>query len=120
MTAATIALTAAEAEAIARAGAALSRVRADTFPWEVARSDEIKACAENLREALDDYADLTASPPRTHPATLFPDLAYGQDNAMELALDMVTEDIGKLTGDLDAMANQAEEAARLREEAMAA
>ena len=39
---------------------------------------------------------------------------------MELALDMVTEDIRKLTGDLAAMANQAEEAARLREEAMAA
>ena len=120
MTAVTIALTSAEAEAIARAGAALSRVRADTFPWEVARSDEIKACTETLREALDDYAGLTASPPRTHPATLFPDLAYGQDNAMELALNWVTDDIRAWTTAVVALANEAEDAARAREEAVAA
>ena len=88
----TIALTSAEAEAIARAGAALSRVRADTFPWEVARSDEIKACADKLREALDDYAGLTpAAAPIPPPCS--PTSGYGQDNAMELALNWVTEDI---------------------------
>ena len=114
-----IALTTAEAEAIARANAALARVRADTFPWAFARSGEIKAHADELREALGDYADLTTG--STHPATLFFDLAAGHpDDAMAQALDKVTEDIGNCTRELAALANEAEDAARAREEELAA
>jgi len=109
-----IALTQHEAEVIARANAALSWTRADTFPWAFARTGEIKACRDELRESLGDYAALTTG--RVHPATLFPDLEDGRDNAMETALDWVTEDIGKWTGELVALANEAEEAARKREE----
>ena len=110
---ATIALTTAEAEAIARANAALSWIRADTFPWAHARTGEIKACRDELRESLEDYAALTAS--QVHPATLFPDLEDGRDNAMETALDWVTEDIRKSTAELVTLANEAEETAKAQE-----
>ena len=115
---ATIALTTAEAEAIARANAALSWVQADTFPWAFARSGEIKAYTDELRGALDDYAALATD--RTHPATLFPDLEDGRDNAMETALNWVTEDIRKWTGELADLAQKAEDAARAQGEEMAA
>ena len=115
---ATIALTAAEAEAIARANAALSWVQADTFPWAFARSGEIKACADGLRDSIGDYAALTTG--GTHPGTLFPDLEAGQDNAMETALDRVTEDIRKWTQALVDLAQAAEDAASDRDEEMAA
>ena len=110
---ATIALTTAEAEAIARANAALSWIGADTFPWAHARAGEIKACRDELRESLEDYAALTAS--QVHPATLFPDLEDGRDNAMETALDWVTEDIRKSTAELVTLANEAEETAKAQE-----
>jgi hypothetical protein len=113
-----IALTAAEAEAIARANAALNWIRADGFPWAFARSGEIKECADLLRDCLDDYAGLTTN--RAHPADVFPDLDGRADNAMETALDRVTEDIRDWTRELVTLANQAEEAARAHEEAMAA
>jgi hypothetical protein len=113
---ATIALTAAEAEAIARAHGTLDWIRADTFPWPAQGSGEILACADVLREALDDYARLTSVPPREHPATLFPDLGRGQDNALETALDRVTGDIRGCTRDLEALARAAEEAFRAQEE----
>ena len=115
---ATIALTTAEAEAIARANAALSWIRADTFPWAHARTGEIKACRDELRESLEDYAALTAS--QVHPATLFPDLEDGRDNAMETALDRVTEDIRAWTGAVEVLANEAEDTARMHEEGLAA
>ena len=105
---ATIALTTAEAEAIARANAALNWIRADSFPWP-ANSSEIRTYAAGLRDSLDDYAALTTG--RTHPATLFPDLGYGQDNAMETALDRVTQDIRDWTGALTDLAQKAEDAA---------
>ena len=105
---ATIALTKAEAEAIARANAALMWIQADGFPWP-ANGSEIKTYAAGLRDSLDDYADLTAG--RTHPATLFPDLDRHQDNAMETALDKVTEDIRKWTRALVDLAQAAEDAA---------
>jgi hypothetical protein len=117
MTAPTIALTTAEAEAIARANAALSWIRADTFPWPAQGGEEIRLHADGLRGALDDYADLTAS--RIHPVTLFPDLDGGRDDAMGIALDRVTQDIRAWTGALADLASAAEEAARAREEAMA-
>lgn len=113
-----IALTKAEAEAIARANAALAHIRSDTFPWASARSGEIKAYADEVRESLDDYAALTTR--GTHPGTLFPDLEDGRDNAMETALDRVTEDIRAWTGVLEVLANEAEEAARMQEEEVAA
>jgi hypothetical protein len=118
MTAPVIALTQAEAEAIARANAALSWIRADTFPWPAQGSEEIRLHADGLRGALDDYADLTAS--RTHPATLFPDLSDERDDAMAVALDRVTEDIRAWTGALCGLASAAEEAFRAREEGRAA
>jgi hypothetical protein len=118
VTAPTIALTQAEAEAIARANAALSWIRADTFPWPPQGSDEIRLHADGLRSSLDDYADLTAS--RTHPATLFPDLCDQRDDAMGVALDRVTEDIRTWTGALVSLASAAEEAFRAREEGFAA
>ncbi len=113
-----IALTAAEAEAIARANAALGWINADTFPWPLDGGAEIRRYADELRDALDDYAGLTNG--STHPATLFPDLGRGQDNAMETALDLVTQDIRELTGALVGMAGEAERAARMREEGRAA
>ena len=114
----TIALTTDEAEAIARANAALSHIRADSFPWEAARSGEIKACADSLRESLDDYGYLAAGD--IHPASLFFDLAGGHpDDALAQALDKVTQDIRKWTRDLVALANEAEEAHK-REEGRAA
>jgi len=116
--AATIALTAAEAEAIARAHGTLDWIGADTFPWPAQGSGEIKEHADELREALDDYAGLTAS--AIHPATLFPDLGHHQDNAMETALDRVTQDIREWTRALEGLARAAEEAARAREEGRAA
>lgn len=118
MTAPVITLTAAEAEAIDRANAALAWVGSDDFPWP-GNSGEIKMYRDNLRDCLSDHADLTASPPE-HPATLFPDLGHGQDNAMEIALDRVTGDIRELAGVLEILANAAEEAARAREEREAA
>jgi len=105
----TIALTAAEAEAIARANAALSWINAGTFPWAFAKSAEIHMYAAGLRGSMDDYSDLTAG--RTHPATVFPDLDSGQDNAMEIALDKVTQDIRDWTGALVSLAREAEDAA---------
>ena len=113
-----IALTTDEAEAIARGNAALAWVRADTFPWAFARSGEIKAYADEVRESLGDYAALTTR--GTHPGTLFPDLEAGQDNAMEIALDRVTEDIRAWTGAVEILANEAEDAARMHEEEVAA
>ena len=115
---ATIALTKVEAEAIARANATLAWVRADTFPWAFARSGEIKACAESLRDSISDYAALTTG--GTHPGTLFPDLEAGQDNAMETALDRVTEDIRAWTEAVEILANEAEDATRMHEEGRAA
>ena len=120
MSAVTIALTAAEAEAIARANGTLNWISAGTFPWAFARSGEIKAQADVLREALDDYAGLTSTPPSIHPATLFPDLGHHQDNAMETALDWVTRDIRAETRELEVLARAAEEAFRAREEGRAA
>ncbi len=114
----TIALTNAEAQAIARAHAALNWISAGTFPWAFASTGDIKDTADELRDALDDYAGLTNG--STHPATLFPDLGRGQDNAMETALDLVTQDIRELTGALVGMAGEAERAARMREEGRAA
>jgi hypothetical protein len=113
-----IALTTGEAEAIARANAALSWIRADSFPWPVRGSGEIKARADDLRDSLDDYAGLTAG--RIHPATLFFDLSRHQDNAMEIALDKVTQDIRERTRALTVLAQEAEDTARAREEEMAA
>ena len=110
-----IALTQHEAEAIARATAALSWTRADTVPWAFARSGEIKAHADELRGSLDDYADLATG--RSRPDTLFPDLEAG---AMETALDRVTEDIRAWTGAVVTLANEAEDAARMQEEGVAA
>jgi hypothetical protein len=113
-----IALTTEEAEAIARASAALSWVRADTFPWAFAQGGEIGMYAAGLRESLEDYAALTTR--RTHPATVFPDLEDGRDNAMETALDRVTQDIRDWTEALADLAQKAEDAARRQEEGMAA
>jgi hypothetical protein len=115
----TIALTNAEAQAIARAHAALNWVKADTFPWPSDGGADIKGITDELRGSLDDYASLTNS--STHPADLFPDLAAGHpDNAMETALDLVTQDIRELTGALVGLAGEAERAARMREEGRAA
>ena len=107
---ATIALTAAEAEAIARARAALDWVNADSFPWPPLGGGEIRRHRDGLADCLDDYAGLTAG--RIHPADLFEDLGRGQDNAMELALDLVTQDIRDWTAELVRLANAAEDAAR--------
>jgi hypothetical protein len=108
----TIALTAAEAEVIARANAALSWIGSDDFPWP-ADSGLIKMYAGCLRDSLADYAGLTAG--NCHPASLFPDLGHGQDNAMEQALDRVTQDITDWTRELVVLGNRAEEA-RARQE----
>ena len=116
----TIALTTAEAKAIAGANGALGWIDAGTFPWAFASSGDIKAARDNLLECLGDYADLTAVPPRTHPADLVPELGRGQDHAMELALDLVTQDIREWTGELMRLAGEAEEAARMQEEGVAA
>ena len=116
---ATIALTTAEAKAIAGARGALSWIDADSFPWPQ-DGGLIKFHAAGLRDSLGDYADLTAIPPRSHPADLFPELGRGQDNALELALDLVTQDIREWTGELMRLAQQAEEAARMQEEGLAA
>ena len=119
LTEVTIALTAAEGEAIERASDALKWIGADTFPWAFARSDEIKACADGLRDSLDDYAALTTG--RTHPASLFCDLAAGHpDGAIGDALDRVTADIRDWTRELEALARAAETAFRAREEGRAA
>ena len=107
-----ITLTAAEAEAIARARAALAWVNADTFPWPGWGSSEIKRHIEGLSGCLDDYDGLTSCPPRIHPADLFPDLGRGQDNALELALDLVAQDIRDWTAELARLAGKAEDAAR--------
>lgn len=115
MIAAAIALTAEEAEAIARARAALAWIGSDDFPWPY-DSGLIKRHRDGLNECLGDYADLTALPPRTQPGDLFPDLARGQDNALELALDLVTQDIRDWTRELTRLGNAAEDAARAREE----
>ena len=118
MTAPTIALTVLEAKAIAGANAALSWVDAETFPWAFAKAGLIKAAADDLRDSLDDYAGLTTC--QAHPATLFPDLEDGRDNAMETALDWVSEDIRDRTTALVELAQAAEDTARAREEEMAA
>ena len=110
---ATIALTAAEAEAIARARAALAWIRADSFPWPGWGGRQITETAESLSGCLDDYTALTTG--ERHPADLFEDLGRGQDNAMELALDLVTQDIRDWTGALVDLARKAEDAARDRE-----
>ena len=115
---ATIALTAEEAEVIARANAALSWIRAGTFPWAFADRDLIKACADSLRECLEDYAGLETG--RTHPATVFPELEDGRDNAMETALDLTAEDIQDWTRELVRLAQATEDAARLLDEGRAA
>ena len=115
MSAATIALTAAEAAAIARARCALSWIAADTFPWADAPAG-IKDTAGHLEDCLDDYAGLETG--RVHPASLFPDLGHHQDNAMETALDRVTQDIRDCTRELEALARAAERAARAREVAL--
>ena len=117
LTEVTIALTAAEGEAIERASDALKWISADTFPWPQ-DGGEIHLHAEGLRDSLRDYADLAAG--RTHPAGLFPELGRGQDNAMELALDLVTRDIREWTGELERLARAAETAFRAREEGRAA
>jgi hypothetical protein len=84
-----------EAEIISRAQAILDRAEADAeFPWA---SDEhtrktIRACAEGVGDCLEEYADLTATPQRAHPASVFPDLGHHQDNALEIALERVAED----------------------------
>jgi hypothetical protein len=114
----TIALTAAEAEAIARANAALSWIRAVTFPWAFADSRAVKACASSLRECLEDYAGLENG--TVHPAAVFLELGRGQDNALGIALDLVTQDIRDWTAELVRLANAAEDAARMREEGRAA
>ena len=116
---ATIALTKDEAEAIARANATLAWIDAGTFPWAFARGGEIKACAAELREALDDYTALTTG--RTHPATLFFDLAAGHpDGALGEAMGRVTQDITDWTTTLNNLADEAEAAARARGEELAA
>jgi hypothetical protein len=114
-----IALTTEEAEAIARARAALSWLNAPDFSWP-ADSGLLKACRDSLKDCLRDYADLIASPPRTHPADLFEELRRGQDNALELALDLVTQDIRDWTRELVRLGNLAEEAARAQAEWRAA
>jgi hypothetical protein len=115
----TIALTAAEGAAIERARNALGWIHADTFPWPAPdRAAEIKHHADELRGTLDDYAGLTAG--SIHPATLFPDLGRGQDNALETALDRVTADIRDWTRELEALARAAEKAARALEQGRAA
>jgi hypothetical protein len=110
-----ITLTASEAEAIARARAALAWIAADSFPWPSFGAGQIHAVADSLREALADHDALGAIPARAHPADLFPDLGRGQDNALELALDLVTQDIREWTGELCRLAEMAEEAARALE-----
>jgi hypothetical protein len=117
---ATIALTATEAEAIARANAALAQVGADTFPWPALpeRRTEIKTYIAGLRDSLADYAALTTGD--THPASLFPELGRGQDDAMGIALDLVAQDIRTWTRELVNLAKKAEDAASDREEVLAA
>ena len=119
MSAPAIALTTEEAEAIARARAALSWLDAPDFPWP-ADSGLLKAVRDSLRDCLRDYADLTASPARAHPAGLFPELGRGQDNALEQALDLVTQDIREWTRELVRLGNTAEEAASAQGEWRAA
>jgi len=114
----TITLTATEADATARANAALSWICAATFPWAHARASEIKATADSLTECLEDHAGLKTG--ATHPAVLFPELGHGQDNAMEIALDLVTQDIRDWTAELVRLAQAAEAAARMHEEGRAA
>jgi len=110
MNAPAIALTAAEAEAIARANGTLDWVNAGTFPWAFAAAGEIKACAASLGEALDDYDGLTTG--AIHPASLFFDLEAGHpDGAMGDALDRVTQDIRDWTKALAGLAQAAEDAA---------
>jgi hypothetical protein len=119
MSAPAITLTAEEAEAIARARAALAWIGSDDFPWPSFGSGAIKMHADGLRESLNDHAALTATPARAHPADLFPDLGRGQDNALELALNLITLDIREWTRELVRLGNKAEEA-RAREEEVAA
>lgn len=115
MSAPAIALTAEEAEAVARARATLSWIRGDDFPWPF-DSGLIKMNLAGLEESLGDYAGLTSTPPRIHPADLFEELGRGQDNALEEALDLVTQDIREWTRELVRLGNAAEEAARALEE----
>ena len=117
-----ITLTTEEAEVIARAHAALSWIGGDDFPWPSFGSGAIKMHADGLRESLADYADLAAIPSRRQPGDLFPELGRGQDNALELALNLVTQDIREWTRELVRLGDKAEEAwaaeeaARAREE----
>ena len=109
----TIALTAAEAEAIARGNATLSWVGSDDFPWPGFGDGEIKRHRDGLQDCLGDHAGLMRKD--IHPADLFPDLGRGQDNALEQALERVTQDIRDWTRELVVLGNRAEEA-RARQE----
>ena len=97
---ATITLTAAETGIIRHARDVLARLDDDgfPFPWLAQRSANIQICKTWLLESLEDHAGVSAV--RIHPESLFPDLGRHQDNAVEIALERLTEDIAVNDGAL--------------------
>jgi len=98
MSTATIALTAEEAEVIARAKAVLARAESPDFPypWLAKRSDNVQVCLAGLRDSIAEHDGLISG--SRHPESVFHELGRHQDNAAELALEWVTEDIAYNTG----------------------
>lgn len=112
---AAVALTDAEAGIIAQARKQLARVEADSFPWppprtgNLSRRDDLKATLGFLRDSLDDLTALRGGD--LHPATVFPDLDDGRDDALAVALRLVLQDIAEWTIALANHAGMAEAAA---------
>jgi hypothetical protein len=108
--------TSAEDTILAAAFTALSRVKADTFPWPPRRngiclSDDLKGTIAGLTASIADFTALRTG--RTHPATLFFDLAAGHpDGALAEAMERLAQDIADWTSALDSLADEAEAIAR--------
>jgi hypothetical protein len=87
--------TPAEQAVIERAEAVLARVEADSFPWPEPGRKAISLAAYALRNCLDCHESLRDG--SLHPASEFPDLGDGRDDAMGVALSRVTADISDWT-----------------------
>lgn len=106
-----VTLTPDETTLIEHANAILTRVEADDFPWPqrlgrvICLSEDLKGTVAGLRASLGDFNGLRTRD--AHPSTVFPDLDGGRDDALEVALRLVAEDIRDWTAALASLADEA-------------
>lgn len=92
------ALTAGEAEVIARGRQILSRALSGDFPWPPYRCGSIAACRHGLEQDLADYDGLLDG--SRHPASVYDDLGRHQDDALAVAVERIVQDVADWAGAL--------------------